>query len=289
MDFVKDVAEEAGLVKVAIPIAVVLAIGFVWLKVRPDSKPPPAIEISRTIVTPPMQRSDTKPTAAAPTDAASPTLEPAPSSAAPRGPMGAEDVFSAVSASVARLQTFDASGRMIAQGSGVATGNSIVITNCHVVTGAARVTVKVAGTVLDGVVQVSDRQLDLAALRVAGLTAEPRDDRDESTRCARSASMSTRSAPPQGLELTLSEGLVSSLRQTTKGTIIQTTAPISPGSSGGGLFDASGRLIGIVTFQHKTGQNLNFALPSSWIFEMQDREASEDVAGSGGHTAESPQ
>ncbi len=55
------------------------------------------------------------------------------------------------------------------------------------------------------------------------------------------------------------------------------------------LFDSSARLIGIVTFQHKTGQNLNFALPASWIFEMQDREAADDVAAPVIRSADSPQ
>ena len=51
---------------------------------------------------------------------------------------------------------------------------------------------------------------------------------------------------PRGLELTLSDGLISGLRQTESGSIrlIQTTAPLSPGSSGGGLFDQDRRLVG---------------------------------------------
>ena len=57
--------------------------------------------------------------------------------------------------------------------------------------------------------------------------------------------------------------------------MIQTTAPISPGSSGGGLFDLSGRLVGIMTFQHRFGQNLNFALPADWIGQMRARHASQ--------------
>jgi hypothetical protein len=80
---------------------------------------------------------------------------------------------------------------------------------------------------------------------------------------------------PQGLELTISEGIVSALRKVEEGTVIQTTAPISPGSSGGGLFDLSGHLIGIMTFQHRYGQNLNFALPADWIGQMRPRQASE--------------
>lgn len=83
---------------------------------------------------------------------------------------------------------------------------------------------------------------------------------------------------PQGLELSLSDGLVSSLRDIPGGTVIQTTAPISPGSSGGGLFDASGRLVGIMTFQHRYGQNLNFAVPADWIAEMRARDGSARAA-----------
>jgi S1-C subfamily serine protease len=42
--------------------------------------------------------------------------------------------------------------------------------------------------------------------------------------------------------------------------MIQTTAPISPGSSGGGLFDAQGSLVGITTMVRRDSQNLNFAI-----------------------------
>ena len=76
---------------------------------------------------------------------------------------------------------------------------------------------------------------------------------------------------PLGLELTISEGIVSSLREVENGKVIQTTAPVSPGSSGGGLFNAEGQLIGIVTFQTRSGQNLNFAVPADWISEMRAR------------------
>jgi S1-C subfamily serine protease len=70
---------------------------------------------------------------------------------------------------------------------------------------------------------------------------------------------------PEGLELTISEGLVSGLREYENVRVIQTSAAISHGSSGGGLFDVNGRLIGITTFSLKEGQNLNFALPGEWI------------------------
>ena len=65
---------------------------------------------------------------------------------------------------------------------------------------------------------------------------------------------------PQGLELTVADGLVSSKRTHEGRRLIQTTAPISQGSSGGGLFDAQGHLLGITTFYLKVGQSLNFAI-----------------------------
>ena len=55
---------------------------------------------------------------------------------------------------------------------------------------------------------------------------------------------------PRGLEHTLTRGIISALRETKTKTsrLIQTDAAISPGSSGGGLFDQEARLIGITTF-----------------------------------------
>jgi hypothetical protein len=75
---------------------------------------------------------------------------------------------------------------------------------------------------------------------------------------------------PRGLELSLSDGLVAALRRDKENgpARIQTTAPVSHGSSGGGLFDGHGQLIGIITFSAVDGQNLNFAHPTEWIEEL---------------------
>lgn len=73
---------------------------------------------------------------------------------------------------------------------------------------------------------------------------------------------------PRGLELSLSDGIVSQLRGGPP-PLIQTTAAISPGSSGGGLFDAEGRLVGFTTLYIQGGQSLNFAMPVEWAAEIQ--------------------
>ena len=73
---------------------------------------------------------------------------------------------------------------------------------------------------------------------------------------------------PRGLELSLSDGIVSQLRGGPP-PFIQTTAAISPGSSGGGLFDAEGRLVGFTTLYIEGGQSLNFAMPVEWVGDIQ--------------------
>lgn len=65
---------------------------------------------------------------------------------------------------------------------------------------------------------------------------------------------------PDASERRLHPAIVSSKRTLDAGRLFQTSAPISTGSSGGGLFDTHGHLIGITTFMLKNSQNLNFAI-----------------------------
>jgi serine protease Do len=67
---------------------------------------------------------------------------------------------------------------------------------------------------------------------------------------------------PRQMERTLSDGLLSAKRTIGDSRYLQTTAPISPGSSGGGLFDGRGNLIGVTAFTLKGAQNINFAIPA---------------------------
>jgi len=80
---------------------------------------------------------------------------------------------------------------------------------------------------------------------------------------------------PLGLEKTVSDGIVSAVREIFDyGKIIQITAPISPGSSGNPVLNMKGEVIGIATFQMVEGQNLNFAIPSEKIVKVNENAAS---------------
>ena len=85
---------------------------------------------------------------------------------------------------------------------------------------------------------------------------------------------------PQGLELSISQGIVSQLRPTPLGKdpMIQTTAAISQGSSGGGLFDSDGRLVGLTTLYYKEGQSLNFAVPISFVALLRNTSSKPQAA-----------
>ena len=73
---------------------------------------------------------------------------------------------------------------------------------------------------------------------------------------------------PEGLGGSLSTGIISALRYYNGGKTIQTTAPISHGSSGGALLDVYGRVLGITSFFVTDGQNLNFAYSSYYVRQL---------------------
>lgn len=236
--------------------ALVLAFLAFWLA-RSPSKPEPRIVAQREL----------RPEAAP--QAPEPPLAPA------LVARSAEELFAELSRSTARITAHDVSGRAVGLGSGVVTGIGTVITNCHVATAGGSLTVKVGADQFSASVEVADEEYDLCRLSVIGLTAP-------AVTVGTADSLKTGQkvyaiGSPQGLELTISDGIVSGMRNLPQGRVIQTTAPISPGSSGGPLFDAYGRLVGIMTFQHRSGQNLNFAVPADWIANIRSRSATNPL------------
>jgi tetratricopeptide (TPR) repeat protein len=172
-------------------------------------------------------------------------------------------IFEQASPSVVVVLAADVAGRTVSEGSGVVIGPGEVVTNHHVVEAGTTVKVRAGKQEFPAVVRYPDPGHDLCLLAVTGLAAPAATL--ASARALKVGEKVFAIGAPEGLALTMSEGIVSSLPTLDNDVVIQTTAPISPGSSGGGLFDAQGRLVGITSYYLKKGQNLNFALPADWI------------------------
>ena len=181
----------------------------------------------------------------------------------------ASEVFDAVSSSIVVIRTYDAKGKNLELGSGVVLASELIATNCHVIEDAAKIRVAYRGKEYPATLQHSDSDRDICILAISGLKA-PAVVIGSTSRLKVGARVYAIGAP-HGLELTLSEGIISSLRPVEGGRYLQISAPISPGSSGGGLFDEGGQLIGLTTFYLAEGQQLNFAVPVEWISELPKR------------------
>jgi tetratricopeptide (TPR) repeat protein len=174
----------------------------------------------------------------------------------------ASRVFKKNSPSIVVVRTARANGGQHKQGSGVVVAKNLVATNCHVIDGASSISVGVASGAAPGVLIRGDAGKDICLVSVSTGAMPIVDIRPSKTMTIGEAVYAI--GWPKGLELTLSSGLVSQLRGGDS-PMIQTTAAISPGSSGGGLFDAKGKLVGITTFKVDGGESLNFAKPADWI------------------------
>jgi len=177
-----------------------------------------------------------------------------------------EQIFQQASQSVIVIHAYDSDGNLINQGGGVVTAREVVTTNCHVIERAASLEVQYRQQAYSAIPLATNEDRDLCQIRVPQLNA-PRVTLN--TGRVRVGQRVYAIGAPEGLELTLTEGLISSLREFDGSQYIQTSAGISQGSSGGGLFDTEGRLIGITAFFVGDGPNLNFALPAAWIVELE--------------------
>lgn len=163
----------------------------------------------------------------------------------------------------------DKDGKQIATGSGFIIGsNGIIATNYHVTskwleTADNTILIKMENGAyfpVEDLIAFDDNN-DIALLKVTGkdlptikFSTDYKPKQGESIVVIGS---------PFGLETTVSDGIISSMRG--KNELIQITAPVSQGSSGSPVFNSKGEVIGIATFLIQGGQNLNFAIPMKYV------------------------
>lgn len=178
--------------------------------------------------------------------------------AAPKA-MTPVELYAAVSPSVfmvVALSTTDESA--VSQGSAVAITEDLALTNCHVLAGMNVVGAIFNEDPIEFNLVAANTDTDVCVLS-SPVTLDPIDQ----FRSFSSLHIGERVfaiGSPLALTNSLSDGLVSGLRHGPEAKLIQTSAAISSGSSGGGLFDEQGRLVGVTTFTYEDSENLNFAV-----------------------------
>jgi S1-C subfamily serine protease len=179
-----------------------------------------------------------------------------------------EELFARSSPSVGRVEQLDAHGEPVAFGTGFfVSSDGLLVTNYHVLDGAsgARFVMDESRQFeIEGYV-AADREHDLVLLKVRATdvpalkvwAGDP----------PRVGASVYAIGNPEGLSNTLSNGLISALRQGPSGEVrmVQISVPISHGSSGGPLMTDAGLVVGVTSAGLAEGQNLNFAIPSSAV------------------------
>lgn len=187
-----------------------------------------------------------------------------------------------IQAAVVTVITFDANNEIFKQGSGFLLENGNVVTNFHVIKDAYYAEVKA----FDGKkytldkVKVGSEVADLIILALHNpfmLTEYVNVSSSNPTVAEQVLVVGS----PLGLEQTVSEGIISGIRETSRSNItesgdvveenievFQISAPISPGSSGSPVVNIKGEVIGVATFQYIKGQNLNFAIPAKYLLHL---------------------
>ena len=161
-------------------------------------------------------------------------------------------------------------GQQVVSGAGsgvIFTADGYIITNAHVVEGAQQITVKLNdGTTYNATLVGSDSQSDIAVIKIDATGLTPAVLGDSDTIAIGETAIAV--GNPSNLGVTSTDVIISALNRsvTVEGNtmnLIQTSAAISPGNSGGGLFNSKGELIGIVNAKNadENAEGLGFAIP----------------------------
>lgn len=182
-------------------------------------------------------------------------------------PQDARDVARAAFPSVVMLRMFDDKLRDLSLASAFFVGESLIVTNYHSIKGASYADARLVGQKgtfrVSGLV-ASDTTNDLALLEVSGLKGVPLSLYGGTVEPGEEVFAL---GNPRGLEGTISAGIVSGIeiRHLAGASLIQITAPISPGSSGGPVVNRKNQVVGVAVASLEDGQSLNFAVPAVYV------------------------
>lgn len=181
----------------------------------------------------------------------------------------ADQVYKKTTNAIVTIYTFDRNENPISQGSGVVLNQKgWVVTNYHVYNGADKIIVKHGNKIVpysEIIAYNQDKDILILKINDRSFPSIPVGNSD----ILKIGQKIYAIGSPLGLENTISEGIISGLRQSQNKNFIQISAAISSGSSGGAVLNTKGELIAITTSTITKGQNLNFAIPVNEILNLQ--------------------
>lgn len=191
----------------------------------------------------------------------------------------ASELYKAASPSVVLIETYGEDGKVSGAGSGfLVSANGKILTNYHVIAHSKRATVRLANE--DAYDDVSvldiDKRKDIALIKIKAVGL-PFLKLGHSGSLLVGEKLYALGNPLGIFQNTLSEGIMSAVRQLDGYKMFQLSTPISHGSSGGPVFDSSGNVVAIIEATSEEGQNINFALPIDYALGMLDSTQSRSL------------
>ena len=168
-------------------------------------------------------------------------------------------------------------GGHVTDGSAVLIAPGRLLTACHVTRRAGSIRVGREDLKWPAYPALTDIEHDLCVLAVPGLSAAT-PAAIGPTEQLRLSDPVIAAGYPRGGKLDVSHGEIKGLHAHDGASVLQVSAPFEHGQSGGGLFDAAGRLIGIIGFKAVAGGNFHYALPLAWAGDAIPGQAATTTA-----------
>ncbi|MCX5904059.1 MAG: trypsin-like peptidase domain-containing protein, partial [Proteobacteria bacterium] len=186
-----------------------------------------------------------------------------------------KDMLKRVMPATVLVVTYDEKGQPLSQGSGFfISEKGEVITNYHVMGGALTAGIKTSDGSIYKITHVLSEDVASDLIKMLADTGNNKVPFLSINKAAPEVGDKVVIiGSPKGLENSVSDGIVSAVRDVPGfGSIIQTTAPISPGSSGSPVVNMKGEVVGVASAQVREGQNLNFVVPAAKIIELKEKK-----------------
>ena len=180
------------------------------------------------------------------------------------------NAIAAAEASVVKVFCYDHYGNQIATGSGVVLFHKdMIVTNYHVINNAYSIKISTDQDITYNVLGVwhKNEKQDIAILKLTQETTLTPLKIGDPTILKKGETV-TAIGSPLGIKNAVSKGNLSARIMQGDYDILQFTAPISNGSSGGALFNEKGEVVGITYASFTDGQNLNLAIPIDLVHKL---------------------